>query len=176
MPQYAVGILGRVFVRLRFQPAARYAARPARWAAPACTGFRSGGVAPACRADGAALLRMHGRGGEFVWRADGVGGEVPKAIMELGSRLLTIVGRMFASANFSQQACIVLLNDFGTQADKCVRGSGHYGPGHSIGFGGESVMEPHARRSGALVIHELGLAHARRLGGCSCDKWRDPWF
>ena len=76
MPQYVVGVLGRVFVRLRFQPAARYAARSARRAASACAGFRSGGVAPACGADGAALLRMHGRGREFVRRADGVGGRL----------------------------------------------------------------------------------------------------
>ena len=34
-------------------------------------------MAPACCADGAALLRMHGRGRQFVWRADGVGGIYP---------------------------------------------------------------------------------------------------
>ena len=39
----------------------------------------SGGVAPACGADGAELLRMHGRGREFVRRADGVGGYLLEA-------------------------------------------------------------------------------------------------
>ena len=75
--------------------------------------------------------------------------------------MLTIVGKMLNSANFSSEAGIALLNDFGTQATGMSEGPVILDPDIREALV-EKYLGPHARRSGALVIHELGLAHARR--------------
>ena len=68
---------------------------------------------------------------------------------------------MFDSANFSSEAGIALLDDFGMQATGVLGGPVILDPDIREALV-EKRLEPHARRSGALVIHELGLAHARR--------------
>ena len=68
---------------------------------------------------------------------------------------------MFDSANVNSEAGIALLNDFGTQTTGVSGGPVILDPDIRDALV-EKRLEPHARRSGALVIHELGLAHARR--------------
>ena len=65
------------------------------------------------------------------------------------------------SANFSSGAGITLLNDFGTQTAGMSAGPVILDPDIREALV-EKRLKPRARRSGALVIHELGLAHARR--------------
>ena len=96
-----------------------------------------------------------------MWRADGVGGRGAESHYGTGYRLLTIVSRMFDSANFSSEAGIALLDDFGMQATGVSGGPVILDPDIREALV-EKRLEPHARRSGALVIHELGLAHAKR--------------
>ena len=55
----------------------------------------------------------------------------------------------------------MLLDDFGMQATGMSGGPVILDPDIRAALV-EKRLEPHARRSGALVIHELGLAHARR--------------
>ena len=78
-----------------------------------------------------------------------------------GSRLLTIVGKTLVSANFSSEAGVMLFNDIGTQATGMSAGPAILDPDIREALV-EKRLEPRARRSGALVIHELGLAHAKR--------------
>ena len=85
----------------------------------------------------------------------------PESHYGTGSRLLTIVSKMLDSANFSSEAGITLLNDFGTQATGMSAGPVILDPDIREALV-EKRLEPHARRSGTLVIHELGLAHAKR--------------
>ena len=68
---------------------------------------------------------------------------------------------MFDSANFSSEAGIALLNDFGTQATGVSGGPLILDPDIREALV-EKYLGPHARRSDSLVIHELGLAHAKR--------------
>ena len=68
---------------------------------------------------------------------------------------------MLNSANFSSEAGIALLNDFGAQTTGMSAGPVILDPDIREALV-EKRLEPRARRSGALVIHELGLAHAKR--------------